>query len=127
MMKLTFDIENGLWKSSFCNFCRLVIKWTHFQPNKYSAGSILWAINFAPKIRSWFSMSYMLWKRLTCTVTKERLVIVSGGYGGQYYSDGSEFYYLDSTEILIDGQWIQGMLSIQYSYFYFHNFLTFSI
>ena len=36
--------------------------------------------------------------------TGEMFIVVSGGFSGWYGSN----IYLDSTEILIDGQWIQG-------------------
>ena len=34
IMKLIFDIENWLWKSSFGDFCHLIPKWTHVQSQK---------------------------------------------------------------------------------------------
>ena len=45
---------------------------------------------------------------VTDEVTDEPLVAVTGG---EYYSDGcwSYYFYLDSTEILQDGEWVQGI------------------
>ena len=47
---------------------------------------------------------------VTDEVTDEPLVAVTGGRtGGRYYSDG--WFYLNSTEILQDGEWVQGKMN----------------
>ena len=43
---------------------------------------------------------------VTDEVTDENFVAVTGG---RYYSDG--WFFLDSTEILQDGEWVQGKIS----------------
>ena len=47
---------------------------------------------------------------ITDEVTDEPLVAVTGG---EYYSDGcwSYYLYLDSIEILQDGEWVQGKIN----------------
>ena len=46
---------------------------------------------------------------VTDDVTDEPFVVVTGGFtGGRYYSDG--WFCMDSTEILQDGEWIQGKI-----------------
>ena len=46
---------------------------------------------------------------ITDDVTDEPLVVVTGGRtGGRNYSDG--WFYLNSTEILQDGEWVQGKI-----------------